>query len=127
MSGTDRGQAPRGAQPGNSNALKHGFYRRARLAAETVRLIDASREEGNSQDLVDLLRVETFRLVAVRDYDPVALAALARALVYAELAHHKIRGGDDKRAVFSALDEVLADVERARITLQAPRVPPGAS
>lgn len=104
----------RGAQPGNRNALRHGFYSQAKLGAERLRQMEASRTGGSSRDLVDLLRVELFRLVSVGDYDPFALAAVARALVAAELAAYRITGGNEKQAVYDALDAVLADVERSR-------------
>jgi hypothetical protein len=103
----------RGGQAGNTNALTHGFYRKAKLTAHALSLIALAREHGNIADDIDLLRVEIARLIESGDYDPRALAALAKVLITAELARHRITGGDDKRDMMSALDAVLADVNRA--------------
>lgn len=110
----------RGAQPGNTNARTHGFYARLELTDKQRQLLDAT-DDVTSGDVVDMLRVELFRLIEVRDYDPRALAALARALWDGERTRHRITNADDKNAVRDALTAVLADVERAREARHGPR------
>lgn len=103
----------RGAQPGNSNARKHGFYAAARLTAQQAELLARARAGASLDDDIDLLRVEMARLVTSGDYDPRAVAALATAVTRAELARHRITGADDRAAMMSALRSVLSDLEGA--------------
>lgn len=99
----------RGAQPGNTNALKHGFYGRARLTAHTLELLEQAREHGALADDVALLRVEMARLVSSGDYDPRALAALARAIAAHEAAIARL-GAPERNQLTNAVENVLADV-----------------
>lgn len=52
----------RGAQPGNRNALKHGFYSRLFTTADKSRLDQIS--EGDLSSEIKLLRVSIYRLAS---------------------------------------------------------------
>ena len=101
----------RGAQPGNRNAAGPGFYARARLTAARTELLADARQNGSLADDVALLRMEIATMVRVGGYDGRTLAAIAKAIVAAELAAHKMTGGDDRNAMMDALNAVLADVQ----------------
>lgn len=60
-----------GAQPGNKNAEKHGFYSRQYTAEEAKRLIGTDR--ASLSDEIDLLRVCMDRLAWELDLDAVLL------------------------------------------------------
>ena len=55
--------AKRGAQPGNQNARKHGFYSRALDEAEQIQLEEAAHIEG-LDDEIAVLRLKFRRLLA---------------------------------------------------------------
>ena len=114
MAATDE-KRRRGGQPGNQNARTHGFYARAKLSAERLRLLTEAREHGSVADDIALMRTEIARLIADSggDYDRGELAALARALISAESLHYKLTGGADRDRLLAALDSVLADVTGA--------------
>lgn len=99
----------RGGQPGNTNALRHGFYARARLTARTTQLLGEAREHGSLQDDIDLLRVEIARMFESGDVDPRNLAALSKALT-AAIALDARLGASERSELDSAVDNVLADV-----------------
>lgn len=99
----------RGAQPGNTNARTSGFFARAKLTAHSRELFGLV-GEGSLEDDIDLLRVEMARLVESGDYDPRALAALARALSAHALAAARLTRRDDRDHMNDALNLVLADV-----------------
>jgi hypothetical protein len=60
-----------GAQPGNKNAEKHGFYSQRFSSDETKRLEGTERNTIESE--IDLLRVCLDRLATQLDFDPVYL------------------------------------------------------
>lgn len=106
----------RGGQPGNTNALRHGFYSRALLSRHTRELLEgaqALRGELSVSDEIDVLRVAIARLLESGDLMPFELAALANALVKAELARAKLSGTPAANSAMAALDTVLADVRAA--------------
>lgn len=117
MSGSEtEGARKRGGQPGNSNALRHGFYSRALLSKHTRELLEgaaALRGELSVSDEIDVLRVAIARVLESGDLMPFELAALANALIKAELARAKLSGTPAAGAALSALDTVLADVRAA--------------
>ncbi len=78
-----RQKRKRGAQPGNTNALKHGFYSKALKEAEKIEL-EAARDLDGLDDEIALLRVKIKSLVE-RDEDNLKLlidatSTLARLL-----------------------------------------------
>ena len=106
----------RGAQPGNVNALKHGFYSEQFRNGELADL--TSFEDTNLQDEIGVLRVYLRRLLEMADgiedirraaaiLDKVSLvtvriATLAKA--------QRILSGDQDARVATALSEALQDV-----------------
>jgi hypothetical protein len=101
----------RGGQPGNTNALRHGFYARASLTLHTRELLGHA-SEATLQDDIDMLRVEIARLIERGDYDPQHLAALSRALTAAVTAEAKL-SKPQADALGSAVENVLRDVLEA--------------
>ena len=100
-----------GGQPGNNNSRRHGFYARLELTDQQRALLeDASAVTTN--DVVDALRIEIYRLISLRDYDP--LAALAKALFDGERTVTKLATTDERNEISRAITAVLADVERER-------------
>lgn len=110
----------RGAPPGNANAKRHGFYARLELTEQQRALLDES-DSISTDDVIDALRVELFRLVTLSDYDPRALAALAKAIFDGERTRHRLAGNEHRSAVENAIGAVLADVERARTAAHGQR------
>lgn len=104
-----------GAQPGNQNA---SLAERAKLTAHTRELLavtpDGTDHPAALQGDIDLLRVEMFRLVEAGDYDPRALAALARALATHVALAAKL-STTQTTALEAATDNVLADVLAATV------------
>ena len=106
----------RGEQPGNTNALKHGFYSQQFRNGELADL--DSFEDTNLQDEIGVLRVYLRRLLELADgiedtrhaaaiLDKVSLvtvriATLAKA--------QRILSGDQDARVATALSEALQDV-----------------
>lgn len=101
----------RGGQPGNTNALKHGFYARAQVTRHTVDLLELARQHGSIDDDTDLLRTAIARLVEQGDYDGKELAALARALFTAESLRLKLSPEEHAQGI-GALEDVLKDVRQ---------------
>lgn len=103
----------RGGQPGNTNAVTHGFYSRAKLSADRLRLLAEAREHGSIADDIALMRTEIARLIrdSGGDYDRRQLAALAKAVAQGEALALKLSTGDDnQQAILDAVDDVLLDV-----------------
>ena len=105
----------RGAQPGNTNALKHGFYARAYRSGELADL-DAMLTEGLT-DEISLLRVATRRVIeyinqfttpaeAVITLGALGLAATRLATL---LRTQKILDGGEQNTA-AALSQALAEV-----------------
>lgn len=102
----------RGGQPGNTNAVSHGLYARAKLTAATTELLRASASESLGDAVrgdIDILRVEMARMIVGGEYSPKDLAQLARAVA----AHVSVLArvqGPAKDTFMDAVDAVLADV-----------------
>lgn len=110
----------RGGQPGNWNALKHGFYSRQFQAGETVDLENT--EEWGLTSEINMLRVMTRRLFELAGGcgEPQELAGTLGALGTASIRlaslmkTQKLLGGDseedDVRATISqAIEEVMKE------------------
>ncbi len=109
----------RGAQPGNLNALKHGFYSRQLQSGE---LSDLERVQGgNLQDEIDMLRVVMRRTLELsQEYETPqvmmnTLGALGLASVriirLMEAQKSLVEGSKDvARAISQALDEVMEEM-----------------
>ena len=106
----------RGAQPGNTNALKHGFYSRRFRNGELADL-DIF-EDTNLQDEIGMLRVYLRRLLEMAEgiedtrqaaaiLDKISLVALRISSI--ARAQHILAGDQDAR-VATALSEALQDV-----------------
>ena len=106
----------RGAQPGNLNALKHGFYARFFRPAEASDL-EAILETGLSDEIA-LLRVAMRRLFEraaetdePRDYARLFAALAAAAGRLASLVQVQARLGKDSGAdVIAAINQALSEV-----------------
>jgi hypothetical protein len=106
----------RGGQPGNQNALKHGFYAQGFQNGELEDL-EASMATG-LEDEITMLRVITRRVMllanGVNNLDEAihALNALGTASVKlaALLRVHKMLGGNEESRVYEALSEALSTV-----------------
>ena len=105
-----------GAQPGNTNALKHGFYSQRFRNGELADL--DSFEDTDLQDEIGMLRVYLRRLLEMAEgiddtrqaaaiLDKISLVAV-RISTLAK-AQHILTGDQDSR-VATALSEALADV-----------------
>jgi len=103
----------RGAQPGNTNALKHGFYSRAldRLSREDLtqaRALDAT----DLSEEIALQRARLLRLLArekykTDDYD--MLVRVTGQITRSVIAHFAMRGGAADRLI-DATNTVLDDM-----------------
>lgn len=107
-------QRKRRAQPGNQNALQHGFYARAFRSGELDDL-DAMLQVG-LQDEIALIRVATRRVIdCVSDHTPqeavVTLGALGLAATRLAtlLRTQKILDGQEQNTS-AALSQALGDV-----------------
>jgi hypothetical protein len=106
----------RGGQPGNSNALKHGFYSRHMQALEMGDL-DAALAHG-LEDEIAMLRVATRRLFALATMETldegIAVAGMlgmcAIRLAGLMKAYKAQGGGED--AATSAINQALTEVMR---------------
>lgn len=115
----DREQKPmkrkRGGQPGNRNALKHGFYSKGYAIGE-IDDLDAMLKEGLEDEIV-MLRVMTRRLVELADGNKSIESAIANLNTLGAAATRlggllktqKILYGDDS-SVSSALSEAISEV-----------------
>jgi hypothetical protein len=111
-----RPKRSRGAQPGNQNALKHGFYSEGFKQGELEDL-EACMATG-LEDEITMLRVITRRVMllanGVENLDEAihALNALGTASVKlaALLRVHKMLGGNEESRVYEALSEALSTV-----------------
>ena len=116
----------RGAQPGNHNALKHGFYSRNFKPAEAEDLEAASAEGLHNEVL--MLRVMIRRVVELATNQVQgaglgnAIAALntlgtaAYRLAYLLEAEKKLAAGDSEtsKALDKALDDVLLELKGSK-------------
>ena len=120
MAGMDEtgGRSPRGrgAQPGDRDAFKRGFYRRYFESLEAGDL-DAMLGEG-LQDEIDLLRVVTRRVMklsrGVENLDEAITVLGALGVASTRLAGllktQKVLGGEKTDEVTAALNQALNDV-----------------
>jgi hypothetical protein len=107
----------RGAQPGNANAVSHGFYSRHFKEAETADL-DALLSDG-LQDEIAMLRVMTRRVMdlgnEVQDVGQVAnllgVLGVSATRLAGLLRTQKLLGGDGGDAA-RAISEALAQMTR---------------
>jgi hypothetical protein len=105
----------RGGQPGNSNAVKHGFYAAHFKAGETEAL--GALGEGGVQDEIDMLRVTMRRLFGMIDQaeEPAAIAATLEILANVSTtiagllkSQRLIEGGQS--SLSDALSQALSEV-----------------
>ena len=117
---------PRGAPPGNTNALKHGFY--SRLFRQAVRKTFDNTEFTGLQEEIDLLRLYTHRVLEMgKDTGNLEEAAnLLRVLALASTSlarmvrtqHILARSGATTDEIFhQALLEALTELESASPSL----------
>jgi hypothetical protein len=106
---------PRGAQPGNTNALKHGFYARKFTHSEHL---DLESVGVGIDSEVAMLRVATRRMfdLANGEHDLESMIHITGALGQAAtrlaglLRTQKLLGGDDNSSVIRAISEAVAEV-----------------
>lgn len=100
-----------GAQPGNLNALTHGFYSHALSAAQALELHDA--QALPTDDLSDEIAILRQRLLQLIKNEPDNLDLLfagVRALANLARAHYHLKGTDADRLV-GAMQTVLQSIE----------------
>lgn len=100
-----------GAQPGNTNALKHGFYSRA-LDAAGREVYEQAREKGPI-DLTDEIAICRERLHRLLSADPDQIDILARlvnSLARLAATHFHLTGSATDRLT-AAMRNVLDDIE----------------
>jgi hypothetical protein len=107
----------RGAQPGNLNALKHGYYSRALTKAQQLLLeralaIPADDLSGE----IALLRQRLFTLLEAAPDKVDTLCEAMRTLARLAATHYHLKGSDADRLA-GAMANVLASIEA---TLGAP-------
>jgi hypothetical protein len=113
MTGTNR---KRGGQPGNNNALKHGFYSNTFRHGEILDL-DAYIDEGLDSEIA-LLRVVTRRLLQlandIEDLDDMikitGTVGICATRLASLLKTRKILGGGEDTDITAALSQALNDV-----------------
>ena len=101
----------RGAQPGNLNALKHGYYSRALSKAQQL-LLERARNIP-ADDLSGEIALLRERLYTALEASPDKLDLLCEALrTLARLAatHYHLKGSDADRLA-GAMANVLASIE----------------
>ena len=107
----------RGAQPGNLNALKHGYYSRALTKAQQLLLEHARRLPAD--DLSGEIALLRQRLYTALEASPEKLELLCeglRTLARLTATHYHLKGSDADRLA-GAMANVLASIEA---TLGAP-------
>lgn len=106
----------RGGQPGNANALKHGFYARHFHPTE---LVDLDVVNANLQDEISALRVVMRRLLGytggIDDLDTFiattnALGVIATRIASLSRTSKLLSGGDS--SVAAALSQALAEISK---------------
>lgn len=111
----------RGAQPGNLNALKHGFYSATFKDLEAADL-DAAFEQGLANEIA-MLRVATRRLFnlsnQVTDIEEagrvLSLLAMAAGKLAAITRVQHMLGGSQEDTVMQALQTAIQDVLREKL------------
>ena len=100
-----------GAQPGNTNAFKHGFYSEALATAARARYADA-REIGpvNLAEEIAVCRTHLYSLIEADPERIDLLAKIVNALARLAATHFHLSGSDTERLT-AAMTTVLADIE----------------
>ena len=100
--------AKRGAQKGNQNARKHGFYSKALAEAEALELEEAGFVEG-VDDEIALLRVQLRKLID--DHPDRIDLQLEAANTIARLVRTRYQiTNEQKRSLKDAITKVLTEV-----------------
>jgi two-component sensor histidine kinase len=109
-----------GGQPGNTNALKHGFYSRSFRATETADLLSV--ETNNLDDEIRMLKVVARRVLESAetespDYEDMlktlAVLGATSTRIAALMRTKKILAGEDTTttaAISAALSEVIKEL-----------------
>ena len=111
-----------GGQPGNLNALKHGFYSRALAAAQQAELAEA--EAIAPDDLSGEIALLRQRILVLLEAAPDKLELIciaARALANLTRTQYHLKGSDAAH-LGDAMTGVLASIELAMKT--PPEAPP---
>lgn len=110
----------RGGQPGNSNALKHGFYSRSFRASESADLLQV--DPNNLDDEIRMLKVVARRVLELSEgeaeYDNVLKTLSTLGMTSTRIAQlmrtKKILTGEDQNtalAISQALNEVIKELQ----------------
>lgn len=102
-----------GGQPGNQNALKHGFYSTSLTAAERKMLRKARRVTG-LQNEIDFMRVKIWSMGGGPQVTLSHLSAAAHAIARLATVDHRITGHERESAELEErVENVLTTVGRA--------------
>jgi hypothetical protein len=98
----------RGAQPGNQNARKHGFYARYLTPEEQIEMESAMLAEGLDEEIA-LMRV---KIQGILKYDPDNIELLSRGMTtLTSLVRTRYNlNKNDKQGLKEAVGNVLRDV-----------------
>jgi len=110
----------RGGQPGNLNALRHGFYSK-QFKADELTFLEANMVEGLENEIA-MLRVVTRRLLALAEttdlqemISVVGILGMTASKLAGLLRTQAKLGGEDMQitdAISQALDEILREWKR---------------
>jgi len=100
--------AKRGAQPGNQNARKHGFYSRALTEAQNLQMDEAGDVQGLDNEIA-LLRIKLFEL-AQNHPDRIDLQVQAASAIARLLRTRYQISKDQKNSIKEAIQKVLTEV-----------------
>lgn len=113
----------RGGQPGNLNALRHGYYSQALTKAQATLLSAADRLPADDlSEEIALLRQRLYTLLEAAPDKVDLLNECLRTLARLAATHYHLRGSDADRLT-EAMANVLGSIEA---TLGAPPVDGGA-
>ena len=118
---TRKAKRKRGAQPGNQNAFKHGFYSRQFQALEAADL-DAAFETGLANEIA-MLRVATRRFFELSDQATdieeagrvLSLLAMASSKLAAITRIQHMIGGSQQDTILQALQEAIQEVLKEKL------------
>ena len=100
----------RGAQPGNLNALKHGYYSKALDHAAQVRLSEArGLDPADLAEEVALLRERLWTLLNASPEKFELISLMARTLTRTVATHYAM-GGTAAERLYTATERVLDDM-----------------
>ena len=97
-----------GAQPGNTNAMTHGFYSDALDDAELADLARAREIQGLDEEIA-LLRVKLKRIARLNPDNASVLIKALEALSRALVAKHRI-SGEARAGLDAALSQALTEL-----------------